>query len=465
VNLKAAPFGWRSELLYVALGAIEILWLTPWFMLIMPGARDLSTTQIILFIAANLIGSLLVVRMFTVRHANEMVLRVAFLGGLLFAVWLTFQFILPLSTFGAEPPLFANGVLFVSPALISMGVIGLLWYRGLQIATITVSTARASYALRIGIILEIAAAFIANARIQRTALILLPGFFFFGLLATGMARSANLRIDRDVQRSTFGAGWILFTAVLGGALSLIGFMAALLISGFRFDAILNAIGQVFSAILLAFVTLVWPLFTLLARFIDSILRAVTGRTQALQITTPGAFLSRLAGPQNSAAHALLEYAPALFAMGGVLVFVVVILLTLRQRARVRLGDNEQRESLDNAAILSSLQATLQRGLDTLRDALSGLSHLGDHAAAAFTIRRLYARLCALAEKRGYARSTAQTPFEYQPMLITAFPDFESEIGLLTRAYVNVHYGELPDEPDALQTARAALDRMEQTKIP
>jgi hypothetical protein len=135
-------------------------------------------------------------------------------------------------------------------------------------------------------------------------------------------------------------------------------------------------------------------------------------------------------------------------------------LLLRGQTRRNRRSDEERESLGNSAILDGLKATLQRGLDLAQDLLGTLSRFGlSGALNALTIRWLYRRLVTLATARGYPRGESQTPDEYRRLLYEAFPGFSSDIDALTRAYVNAHYGELPDDPHMVGAARAALDRM------
>lgn len=462
-RFRRVSSGWRAELLYLAMGSIEVLWLTPWYMLLMPGVSSLPGAEIVAFVAANVFGSLLLIRWFARHHTSDNAVQIVFLAGLAAALLLTLRFVLPLDTLGAQLPLFATGKLFVPPVVLIVALIIFLWYRGLSIATITVTPARASFGLRVGIILQIFAALMPNARIQRTVLLLLPFFFFWGLLASSMARSASLRVNREMQRSSFGAGWIGFTALIGGVLSVIGFVAALLIAGFKFDSILAVIGQLFISAILVIVTILEPFMRVFATIIDTILNTLFNRQGGFNVVNMIDNLKRALGepgPQNPLAQQLIAYSPALCVMGGFVMAVIVMLIMLRSRSRVALREGEERESLDNAAILNSLRATLQRGLDGLADVLGSLSQFGaGGAATAFTIRRLYARMSLLAEQQGYPRAAAQTPYEYQSAVLKAFPDFEREVALLTRAYVDVHYGELPDDLTTLEAARMAVERM------
>jgi hypothetical protein len=81
------------------------------------------------------------------------------------------------------------------------------------------------------------------------------------------------------------------------------------------------------------------------------------------------------------------------------------------------------------------------------------------AYSAATVRKVYASLLALAEQRGTPRPPAQTPLEYLPTLWGAFPGWGAELQLLTRAYVDAHYGQLPDTEAELQALRDAWQRI------
>ena len=73
--------------------------------------------------------------------------------------------------------------------------------------------------------------------------------------------------------------------------------------------------------------------------------------------------------------------------------------------------------------------------------------------AAVSIRKIYANMARLAGKQGVPRQPAQTPYEYLPALGLAFPDCQAEAAAITEAYVEVHYGEVPESLRELQRIR------------
>ncbi|MHB8626956.1 MAG: DUF4129 domain-containing protein [Aggregatilineales bacterium] len=458
---RNATNGWRTELLFVSMAGIELLWMTPWALIFVPGAVELTGPKVAAFLAAHFLASLILMRVLIRRRAGDGIVRIVFGIGLVLALYITLHYVLPLDSLSSKPPLFAGSNLFFSPALFTIGIVIWLWYRGQSLATATITPARAAFGLRIGIVALIAAGLLPDPRVQRAVLLLLPLFFFDGLAASSLARAATLRVQRDMQRSTFGVGWIGFVGLLSAAISLLGFGAALLLGGTSFDAILGVLGNIVAGVLTLIASLLLPIAQAIASLIDSILTTLTGQHSIFAQLSAGAKSAvQQAGQPNQTLQQVLANAPtACLGLGLLLVFVALLLVLRGQGRRNRRGD-EERESLGNSAILAGLRATFQRGLDAARDILDTLSRFGlSGAVNVFTVRRLYRRLVALATERGYPRGESQTPDEYRRLLYEAFPGFAADIDTLTRAYVRAHYGELPDDPGLVATARTALDRM------
>jgi len=78
---------------------------------------------------------------------------------------------------------------------------------------------------------------------------------------------------------------------------------------------------------------------------------------------------------------------------------------------------------------------------------------GTRLYAAVSIRKIYANMARLAASQGFPRQPAQTPYEYMPALGLAFPDCRAEVTAITEAYVDVHYGEVPENVGDLQRIR------------
>ena len=143
-----------------------------------------------------------------------------------------------------------------------------------------------------------------------------------------------------------------------------------------------------------------------------------------------------------------------------LALVLAILLASRAFRQRRRADKTL--VLDKRAPASGLLQTekdgnlIQRGLGQLRDRLrEGLGFL--HA---LTVRRIYANLCRLAASRGHPRLSQLTPDEYQVLLGEAWPQHKADLLTITRAYVQSHYGQVPDSSHELARVRQAWQRIQ-----
>ena len=85
--------------------------------------------------------------------------------------------------------------------------------------------------------------------------------------------------------------------------------------------------------------------------------------------------------------------------------------------------------------------------------------------AAASIRRIYRRMCAAAAALDHPRAPAETPFEYLTTLTDVWPKRRDEVKLITDAYVNVRYGELPETKEEFDEISAAWERLQEARRP
>ena len=93
------------------------------------------------------------------------------------------------------------------------------------------------------------------------------------------------------------------------------------------------------------------------------------------------------------------------------------------------------------------------------------SWMGKGSVFSLVLPLAYARLTAEAARRGERRAPAQTALEYLPGLARAFPGADEDARRVTDAYVNAHYGEVPDTLDKLRAIQAAWARLRQVEPP
>jgi hypothetical protein len=352
---------------------------------------------------------------------------------------------------------------FVSPPVVVFAVVIFLWYRGLSTATALITPVRASFSFRLGILIMIFLALVPATRLQDDLVSLLPLFFFAGLMTTTLARTASLRINSDLRRTSFGTRWIGFSGILGLVVSVVGFLLALLLAGFGVEGASQILRGIFSALALIFTTILAPILYVLEWLLRPFALAIHDALQTLNRIQPPQDLNQANDLQRSA-QAMQQMQMILdvlkyVCLGAIaLAIVAVLFAVLRNRA---MGDGrtaEEHERLESDSLLGSLGGALRRRLGEMGRMVDQFG-VSRELIQAITIRRLYARLVAAATELGYPRDPARTPFEYQDRLNSAFPGFKTETALVTRTYVNAHYGELPDSPETLTMMQSAVDRM------
>jgi len=155
---------------------------------------------------------------------------------------------------------------------------------------------------------------------------------------------------------------------------------------------------------------------------------------------------------------------------GVIAVVLIVLLMVglsvrKLRVRARRRDEDHESVWEEVNLRHSLRDLLNDGrrrLGEIADSLSR-SRLGQ-IFAALTIRRIYAHLGALAAEMGHPRALHETPYEYRSTLEQIFPDNHADVDQITKAYVDVHYGEVPDQLADLEKIRAAWNNLREAAV-
>jgi hypothetical protein len=145
----------------------------------------------------------------------------------------------------------------------------------------------------------------------------------------------------------------------------------------------------------------------------------------------------------------------------IVAFVVLITWYRIRKSRGERRD-ESRESMLSAAVLASnLRAMFHTGRDRLGELVGmvGQFGLGSRFLSAISIKRIYANLVRLATDAGYPRFESQTPNEYLETLHEVLPGSKEDLTLITGAYVEAHYGQVPDSFEELQRIRDAWERV------
>lgn len=469
------PHDWlriRRELTFLAFAAMEMCWFTPWYRALTPGAAATPPASAYSILLGFVLASMSAAR---AMHALRIKMRLqrGVLAGLLFVSllvglrWLLYRAgSVSLSELATRPiRSFSDaGGLIPEELVVALGVL-FCWWRGLRLAAVGLSPARAGFALRFGVVAFVLFILLNTLSTGEDPTPFVPPFFLAGLVALGLTRVESLREVRGGMRTPFGAGWLGF---LGGAalvIVLAGAWAAAALGGEAPRLALRWLTPVGYVLFALALVLLSPLLLLMELLIRWLMSRMDLRAALRGLGVLGSLVENLQAWLDGLLRPAATLAPdwsrarLLFYLTLLLLIMLGVIRTLRRpRRRVRLPEDEAGESLLSAsAVLASLGDMLKAGLSGLGEAagLLGRFGAGRDLLAALTIRRIYARTARLSANLGYPRSPAETPFEFQPTLGRAFPGLEAEIGMITQAYVGVHYGELPEDQAGLESVRAA----------
>lgn len=477
VRRRSRPINWRQEYLHLAVIAMTACWMAGWVTLTLRWFIDITLAAALGITGVHLLCSMIFVRAALRRSFSDR-LR---LTGALALMWLAAgitALLMPALARAYGDDALTLGSLFhideqhrvpAGPLLVIWVIV--LWWRGYQLGAAYMTLVRASFGLRLGILSFLLVSLFAGRSLRVDLLALTPFFFFFGLLGASLARADSLNLDRARKSTTFGRGWIVSLFLLTFTMTVIGYVAALALTGMetdRLSQILAAVGR--GAVLLVFVIATPVLFVAQAGY-DFIVSILPERTHGDVIESAGrrGTGGGISAPWMSDVFEVLTNA-FLIAIGALIVLALlafVWFLLVARGDRKDQDDREERESLGTGEMVGGLRQSLREGWRRLADALRlfrqfGLSH---DLFVAMTIRRIYLRMEKQASARGYPRGLAETPYEYRRALGQAFPGGTNDIQRITEAYIAVRYGDVPETPDELGAVRAAWERVRNTPEP
>ena len=280
-------------------------------------------------------------------------------------------------------------------------------------------------------------------------------YFIAGLLAVALANMADgeISMQRIEWRSLLMLVATILVVAVGGLLfaSLFGGFAGTLISTvFEFFLVLGLV--VMSPLLLLASWLIAQLGTLIdSATLAQLAANAQARAQLMQQLQQQS--------PNTVAPWLLVLLQA-FCLVLPVALIALLFLLVRRRARATQLTNEVRESILSwsglASDLRDLFASRRRGEGGLRAALAALR--GNEPAQ--RIRRSYIRLLLASEAREHARQATQTPHEFAPTAVGAFPGTEQPIAIMTAAYERARYAPetaTPAEADRADQAWRQID--------
>jgi len=343
-----------------------------------------------------------------------------------------------------------------------------LWWRGLALAQRRLESSAVVSRFRLGLVMLAITTVVGGFILPSPPYQFVFAFFFVSLLGIALARSEEVGQQYGGSQSPFGLSWLAILVTASLFILLLAAGVATLLTG---ENVGRFIGPMLELQRDVFTILAYVLIYIAAWILSVVTESLSHLFGEIDLTK----LERLlvppqSGPSVSPQQSLftleqLALAKAIGVVGGLLLVLLGIAFSLRRlRARTGQRRDEERESVwEGLHVRRSLRDLLRHGRRRLDEAAAALSRsrLGRFFVAQ-TIRRIYAHVSALAAEQGYPRAPYETPYEYLPALGRAFPGSHEEVVRITKAYVAVHYGEVPERPEGLTAIRAAWERIRET---
>jgi hypothetical protein len=466
----------RVEAIRIALAAAEVSWLAPAF-LTLSRVSDHSLFLVWLGLLVIYLAYSTIYRALVEAHLPLWLQQALLVATLLLSIALVLRFHVNANTglrgfqWLYEPfRHFADEKAGFPASWSAILVLVYLWARGVHLARRSVSIDRVGFSFRLGVLIFMGVALLANGFLDLDVSGAIVAYFFFALLAIGLARVEEVRQAPNSVHVGFSGFWIGSTV---GAVAVLMLLAGVVAIFFRAGGLRHVLHWL-SPVLIFFQIAVAAVGMLLVALLQLILSLFSidlgslgaGLRRALNNLGRIADLGRLMPPPAESAgrppFLTILQAVVTTAIPIIVVLAVLIFTWHRVRQARRGARAETHESLTRTGTLrDGLRAALRASRERLGE-LAGLVDpfgLGTRFLSAMSIRRIYANLTRLAAEAGYPRATTQTPYEYLHNLHRALPGSDADVGAITEAYVNAHYGRVPDSPEELQEIRDCWERV------
>jgi hypothetical protein len=326
-----------------------------------------------------------------------------------------------------------------------------LWWRGIALSSSGVLEIRTTERkFRIGI-LSLALYGLVFRGLEADYLIdAIPLYFASGLITVTLSRTSTLGKGMTAYRLPYTGSWFIGMLFLTFLTIGTGLLSGLILQSEPANLFFSYLSRAFNQFLVYLEILIIPLleavFFVIQKIIDFLSRFIKpGSLQDLLNDLQNADVPVFQLQDNGAAsQPSAAVAVALvFLILGVLVFFI-----LRRANRQKFSPIYPIYDMGETVIeQGEMRSRLQRLLDRIWGGITTFSksQLRRRTLAAEFIRRIYTYLLDLAADLGESRHPADTPYEFERRLIEIFPTHKDQIALITDAYVQVRYGEIPEE--------------------
>jgi hypothetical protein len=461
----------RHELLYVLWAMMEIAIIAPLALAFMPWARYWSPTQVTLLILLLMLIPFNLSRVSSILSVPVQRQQILMVVGLLLTLLLSWRMLVyqdfGLLDFGWLVEMFSqisesgNPYRSRSLALFVLVVVG--WWRGISLVGRRVDVLDTGLRLRTGILLlAILVAGVAGTFLDWTVTPFVLLFLFSALLAVILTRVEQLEYDRSGRSFPLGPRWLFAVIAVAGFLTFTTGIIAGALSGDPFLEIFGWLSPVWlaSTFLLATVAstisfLIVPIIKAIVWLLDLIpidFSAPALEPIELNLDSPFATVEpeEMVEQTTQLADTAQKLLPVLIMVFIVLLVALALGQIFRMARQPAKSDATSLGPLDGIGGLES-----PGGIRGLLDRLGFLKRW----RAATSIRRIYRSMSEMAGDHGYPRLEYETPYEYLDTLEIAWPNQTEQTRIITEAYIQVRYGEIPESKDELDQIVIAWDQL------
>ena len=470
----------RHELIYVTWATMEAALITPIALSLMLWANEWPGELVLLWLILLILLPLNVVRVFSILQISLSRQRQLLIGiGIFLALFTLYMVIYRQQTSflgGQWLVIFVRNLITSNnnawvPDVSILVLIVVAWWRGLMLISRQPAVIYIGQIMRRGGFIIAPLTIWMATRIDWNTMPYLMLFFGAALMAITLVRIEEVERDNEITITAVTPRWVAIVTGIAAFIVILAGSFAIFTSR-RPDLINGWIAPFWLAIRFTLV----PFFTLLKVYLlQPLIPYFEAFAQWL-----GQFINPLFGMVNdglppgdtTATNPMLELVeelqsqrePIQWILTDQLLLVIALLVFFVLITRY-LGHIRRQYQGDTAAVFlqDATASTLPvprrpNWRERLKHRWQQLRQRG----MILSIRRIYRQMCTLAEECGYPRPPTVTPYEYLSSLNKLWPDNEADTRLITKAYVKIRYGELPESKAELQTLQDTWERLRQT---
>ena len=461
----------RHELLYVSWALMEVAFMTPISLTLMPWARYWPPGHVFLWLLLTMFLPLNLMRFMSLarlsRRWRYLLIFVAFLLTLLVSNSILVHHT---SLFNGQwvRDFFHNltearNSLWVRDASLFL-VITFVWGRGTALLNRQFEIRWIGLFLRVGgLLIAPLIIWLGSARLKWSVAPFLLLFFLAGLTAVSLVRAEELERKRSGHSAFLSPRWVssiigttfLITFLASSLAAIISGEATIVIMGWL-TPLWSAVSFTVTAVVAVFTFLALPIILIITQFVEQVAQVAVGLLNLWPNNTEPEqeFFNDTLFKLTDIAEITLNMPPVgkIIVFGLVLAAVFLAVIGLYNWYRLAMVATHTSQNIKKPSkVVETITHNLKR---------FGFLH---HWYATTSIRRVYQQMSRAATANGYPRGKSETPYEYIQSLLNVWPQHKADVHLIIEAYINVRYGEVPETKAELNHILQTWKRLERQK--